>query len=302
MEIHLSDAEKVYIIRGAQEGIRSDGRSPLDYRPLSLETGVLSTTNGSARVRLSSTDLLIGVKADLTEIDDVQSYRNRLKFYIDCSANATPSFEGKGGQDFATEIACALEAAYDNDLLLPDLKRLILSPYHVWRITVDIVILQCGGNILDAAGLGVKAALHDTEIPNVVVRPADEGKFTVDLPDDCTVWKMDVSRAPLFVCVNKIGTANVVDATLYEEATTRVSLWIGVSIPLLDNDMIQSISEDQCQIPLVRQCGGGALEQDSLDEMLRVGIQICLRLHAALSKRLADEENDDVVDRNTFLR
>ncbi|MFH4977017.1 hypothetical protein AB6A40_003726 [Gnathostoma spinigerum] len=155
MEIHLSDAEKVYIIRGAQEGIRSDGRSPLDYRPLSLETGVLSTTNGSARVRLSSTDLLIGVKADLTEIDDVQSYRNRLKFYIDCSANATPSFEGKGGQDFATEIACALEAAYDNDLLLPDLKRLILSPYHVWRITVDIVILQCGGNILDAAGLGV---------------------------------------------------------------------------------------------------------------------------------------------------
>lgn len=40
----------------------------------------------------------------------------------------------------------------------------------------------------------VKAALRDTEICEVQTRPGDEGKVIVDLPDDSTVWKMDVSR------------------------------------------------------------------------------------------------------------
>ena len=42
----------------------------------------------------------------------------------------------------------------------------------------------------------VKAALHDTEICNVVVRPADEGKMVIDLPDETSGWKFDISRYP----------------------------------------------------------------------------------------------------------
>ena len=59
-----------------------------------METGVLSTTNGSARVRVGSTDLLIGVKAGLVVVDGMSTYRNRLNFFVDCSANAAPQFAG----------------------------------------------------------------------------------------------------------------------------------------------------------------------------------------------------------------
>lgn len=68
--------------------------SPFDYRPVIVQTGVLATTNGSARVRIGSTDLLIGVKAELINIESVALYRNRLNFFVDCSANATPLFAG----------------------------------------------------------------------------------------------------------------------------------------------------------------------------------------------------------------
>lgn len=39
-----------------------------DYRPLFVERGVLSTTNGSARIRLGGSDVLVGIKCELIEV------------------------------------------------------------------------------------------------------------------------------------------------------------------------------------------------------------------------------------------
>ena len=36
----------------------------------------------------------------------------RLEFFVDCSANATPEFEGRGGDELATEISRTLTRAY----------------------------------------------------------------------------------------------------------------------------------------------------------------------------------------------
>uniref|UniRef100_A0A0M3I1E8 Ribosomal RNA-processing protein 42 n=1 Tax=Ascaris lumbricoides TaxID=6252 RepID=A0A0M3I1E8_ASCLU len=338
MDIHLSDAEKVFIIHGAEEGMRADGRSLFDYRPIIVETGVLATTNGSARVRLASTDLLIGVKAELTVVEDFEHYRNRINFFVDCSANATPLFvgrggedlavevtsaldvaydnpyvlpdlkkrvyyfQGRGGEDLAVEVTSALDVAYDNPYVLPDLKKLILSPMHAWKLYVDIVILECGGNILDAAGIGVKAALRNTEICNVIVRPADEGKCAIDLANDNTVWKMDVSRAPLFVSVHKLGEANLVDASLTEEACSRCTVSVAVSpTPECSQDGTM-LNEEDCIVTMVRQSGGGSLEMDSLDEMVRMGVRMVDELQKALDKRLKEESEDIDADPSlTFL-
>lgn len=44
-------------------------------------------------------------------------------------------------------------------LALISFHRLILSPMHAWKLFVDIVLLQCDGNVIDAAGLGVSGVL-----------------------------------------------------------------------------------------------------------------------------------------------
>ncbi|KAL3990412.1 3' exoribonuclease family domain 1 protein [Acanthocheilonema viteae] len=307
MEVQLSEAEKVFIIHGAQEGLRADGRSPYDYRPVIVQTGVLATTNGSARVRIGSTDLLIGVKAELINVENIALHRNRLNFFVDCSANATPLFAGRGGEEFAGELSAALDAAYDNNYVLPDLKKLILSPMHAWKLYVDIVLLQCDGNVIDAAALGVKAALKDTEISQVIVRPADEGKYTIDLPDDNTIWKLDVSRVPLFVSVNRLGSAKIVDNSLAEEACTRASVWIAAApqfVSSIDHSGNNQyvVKRDGCIITFMKQCGGGTLEMDSLEEMISIGLKTVRQLHEALDRRLIDENWMAEKPLSTFLQ
>jgi len=41
-------------------------------------------------------------------------FSGRIEFFVDCSANATPEFEGRGGEDLALEIAQTLSHAYND--------------------------------------------------------------------------------------------------------------------------------------------------------------------------------------------
>lgn len=56
------------------------------------------------------------------------------------SATATPAFEGKGGDDLATEISNILTAAYQTRNAF-DLRTLCILPHKkCWKIYVDILV------------------------------------------------------------------------------------------------------------------------------------------------------------------
>ncbi len=61
-EVDLSEAERTYIVHGVQDDLRVDGRACDDYRYMEVETEVVSNTNGSARLRLANSDILVGIK------------------------------------------------------------------------------------------------------------------------------------------------------------------------------------------------------------------------------------------------
>ncbi len=84
---------------------------------------------------------------------------------MDCSANAAPEFEGRGGEDLANRISRALAGAYGHRDVF-DLSQLSVLPgHHCWALYVDILILECGGNLFDAVSIAVKAALFSARIP-----------------------------------------------------------------------------------------------------------------------------------------
>ena len=56
---------------------------------------------------------------------------------MDCSANATPEFEGRGGNELATEISRTLSRAY-RDPQVFDLKSLCLLPGRQVYILRDL--------------------------------------------------------------------------------------------------------------------------------------------------------------------
>jgi hypothetical protein len=58
----ISLGERIYIVQGIEQDVRTDGRSRAQYRPLALEANVVAQADGSARLHLGPTDVLVGVK------------------------------------------------------------------------------------------------------------------------------------------------------------------------------------------------------------------------------------------------
>ncbi|XP_077503159.1 exosome complex exonuclease RRP42-like isoform X3 [Amblyomma americanum] len=226
----ISEAEKTYIVHGIQEDLRCDGRSCLEYRFLELETGIVSNCSGSSHVRLANTDILVGIKAELDAPDPIARGQGRIEFFVDCTANADPEFEGRGGEKVASKIRSALAETFGSPSCL-DLKSLAVIPgQQVWVLYVDVLILECGGSLLDAVSVGVKAALFDLKIPKVSVTIDENGEAEIDVSDDpYDVSKLSVANVPCFITLSKVGQQFVLDATQEEEACAVGSLAMAVT-------------------------------------------------------------------------
>ena len=129
---------------------------------MELECGVVSNTSGSSRLRLSNTEILVGVKAEMGKPKPTRLDEGFLEFFIDLSANASPEFEGRGGEELATEIAYTLSTSYDLKSVLDYRTLCVLPRQCCWVLYVDVVVLECGGDLFDAIGIAVKAALYNT--------------------------------------------------------------------------------------------------------------------------------------------
>lgn len=275
-DINLSEAEKTFILHSVQDNFREDGRSCEDYRYMELETGIISNTNGSARVRLATTDVLVGVKMQLTPVDPQKPNVGRMEFFLDCSANATPEFEGRGGEALASEITALLSRAYAAPSAMDYPALCVLPGQQAWLLYVDVLLLECGGNLFDAVSLAVKAALFNTKIPNVTMTK-DEGGVELDVSDDPFDFKrLDVSSAPVIITVNKIGHNHVVDASEKEEACSLARIMLGVT----QNGVVTAMKKE----------GSGSLDADSISDMMESAKKVGVLLNKCLLTSLNDEE------------
>ena len=109
-------------------------------RVIEMETDCIATTNGSARIRLGSTELPVGVKAELEKPSITEPEAGRVEFNVDCSPNATPMFEGRrGGEEIEAEMAALFTRFFDQPQVW-DLKTLSVVPgAWCWAIYIDIL-------------------------------------------------------------------------------------------------------------------------------------------------------------------
>ncbi|XP_023694818.2 exosome complex component RRP42 [Paramormyrops kingsleyae] len=275
--VQVCEAEKVYIMHGVRDDLRVDGRGCEDYRHMEIETDVVSNTDGSARVKLGYTDVLVGIKAEIGKPKPAAPDEGYLEFFVDCSANATPEFEGRGGEELGSELSCTLYKVFNNVNSL-ELRALCIAPReHCWVLYVDVLLLQCDGNLFDAISIAIKAALFNTRIPKVTITEGEEGGAELELSDDpydCV--RLNVENVPCIVTLCKIGHRHVVDATLQEKACSVAGLLVSVT--------------HKGTITCVRKVGGGSLEPESIFEMTEMGKRVGKALHAPLMKLLRDEE------------
>ncbi|XP_064611381.1 exosome complex exonuclease RRP42-like [Liolophura sinensis] len=213
--------------------------------------------------------------------------QGRLEFFVDCSANATPEFEGRGGEELATEISNTLARAYDTATSL-DLNSLVIIPgQRCWVLNVDIVLLECGGNLFDAVSIAVKAALYNTKIPNVTVSE-EEGHTELEISDDpYDVKRLNVVSSPVLITLSKIGNCHLVDASQKEESCCLARVIMGIT--------------DKGTVTALKKEGSGSLHPDSVLDMMESGKRVGQALNKRLLEVLKDEENLGSKKHPTFV-
>ncbi|ETN62123.1 exosome complex exonuclease rrp42 [Anopheles darlingi] len=279
--ILLSEAEKTYILHGIQKNYRNDGRSNRDYRPMELELDIVVHASGSARLRLANTDILVGVKAEIDTPHPDRPNEGKIDFFIDCSANAAPEFEGRGGEQLAEEISNTLAKAYESQHGFDLSSLCILANHQCWKLYVDVLVLECGGNLFDAISLAVKGALYNTRVPRVSTAMLDGGSMDLILTDDpfdCERLKVDT--VPLLVTVCKIGEQCVVDPSAEEEECSAVSVVVGVSCR----------PEGKQSITTVRTSGEGSIHMDTLQKCFDLAASAASSLNSALTSAMKEDE------------
>ncbi|CAG9118113.1 hypothetical protein JYU34_003708 [Plutella xylostella] len=294
----LSETEKSFITYGVQDDFRSDGRSNIDYRPMELETDVVSHANGSARLRLANTDVLVGVKTEVDTPSPDNPGAGKIEFFVDCSANATPEFEGRGGEQLANSISNMMQRAYHSSQAF-NLKQLcILDGKQCWKLYIDVLILECGGNLCDAVSLAVKAALFNTRIPFVKAALMDGGNVDLQLSDDPYDCKLlDVGSAPLLVTLCKIGEKCVVDPSAEEESCSVISLVVGVTgnpKNYCTPEESAKVAEGKAKCSAISMSGPGSVATKTLKDAINQGIVAAQSLDSALGHALLRERKENV--------
>ncbi len=208
----VSDLTRNHLHRLASTGKRIDGRAPDEFRPLTIEKGYVGSAEGSARVHLGSTDVLVGIKMDLGEPYPDTPNKGVLTTAAEQIPMASPTFESGPPREDAIELARVVDRGI-RETQTVDLEKLCIEPGEkVWILFLDMHILDYDGNLFDACSYGVLGALTDTTVPASRIEQED--------------YKLEVLHQPVSVTAAKIGEFILLDPSLDEERIADARLTI----------------------------------------------------------------------------
>jgi len=181
-----------YICKLATEGKRIDGRKFDEHRKIEIETNVVNKAEGSARVKIGNTQVLVGIKMAVGEpyLDSPES--GVLTTAAELIPLASPDFEAGPPRENAIELARVVDRGVRESEVV-ELDKLCLEPGEkVWIVFIDIHILDYDGNLFDAASLASLAALSTATVPAARFEVGEDYPLPLkDPPISCTSVKFD---------------------------------------------------------------------------------------------------------------
>jgi exosome complex component RRP42 len=206
-----------------KEGKRFDGRKPDEFREVSIETGVSKKAEGSARVKLGKTEVLVGVKMAVgTPYPDSPDEGNMM-----VTAELTPLSSDRHElgppRINSIELARVVDRGVRESKVIDFKKLAIEAGEKVWTVFIDVYSINDDGNLMDAAGLGVLAALKNAKIPKY-----DKENEKV-LYGEWTDVSVPLTFLPLSCTIHKIGDVMIVDPNREEEDASDTRITIAIS-------------------------------------------------------------------------
>ena len=209
----IADLKRDYIAKLLAKGTRADGRRFDELRPLKVETNFVGSAEGSARVMLGNTQVVVGVKLIPGEPFPDTPNSGVLTTNAELIPMASETFEGGPPDQESIEVARVVDRGIREGHAV-DMGKLVIEPgKEVWIMFVDIHVLDYDGNLFDAANIGANAALKTAIVP-----AARAGKGE-DYP-------LPVLHQPVSITSVKVDGKILVDPTHDEERVAEARLTV----------------------------------------------------------------------------
>jgi exosome complex component RRP42 len=217
----ITKVKKKQIEQFISQDKRLDDRGLTDYREIKIEQGLIERAEGSARVRLGKTDVLVGVKVEIGEPFPDTPNDGVLTVNAELAPIASPSFETGPPDENSIELARIVDRGIRESKVINTEKLCIEPGKKVFVVFVDIYVLNHDGNLIDASALAAVAALMNTKMPNYEIED-DEVKIKPGYT------QLPIKQHPITVTMAKISDKLVVDPWLEEEQAmdARISMAI----------------------------------------------------------------------------
>lgn len=267
--MEIADITKQRIKAYLGKSMRFDGRKPMQYRDISIETGVSKKAEGSARVRIGETEVVAGVKLGLAEPFTDSPDKGVLMVTAELTPMASEKFEKGPPSIEAVELARVVDRGIRESEMI-DLSKLCITPEEkVWCLFLDIYPINDAGNIIDASALAVLAALKTAVFPELI----DNEKINYGVFTD---KKLPLAENPPYTMTfYKIGEHIILDPVTEEEEASEAKVTISVSSSK-KGELVNAIQKG----------GDSALTLDEVNLMIENAAKEYKKLEAAMEKAL----------------
>ncbi len=225
------------------ENKRFDGRNSEQFRDIVVEDCVSKKAEGSVRVKIGKTEVIVGVKMGVSEPYPDSPNKGNLMTTAELTPLSSSRIDlGRPGFN-SIEIGRVIDRALRESGFIDFEKLCIKEGEKVWTLFVDIYSINDDGNLLDAAGIGAVIALKNAKIPKY-----DEKEEKVLYGEWTDVGVPLTEKLPLSLTVHKIGNNFLVDPTREEEDISETRVTIGShsgSISSMQKGETESLTIDE---------------------------------------------------------
>lgn len=244
---------KPYLSALLGKQMREDNRGVYDYRDIQVEVNPVARANGSARVRIGATEVLVGVKMNVDKPFPDTPDEGVLIANAELSPLANAEYESGPPGPAAIELARVVDRGIRESHAI-DFEKLCIRPKEkVWVVFLDIYPINDDGNLFDAASLAAMIALKHAVLPKY-----DEKEDKV-LYKELTKEKLPMRVQPLLTTFAKINGSTFIDPTKREEKAMDARL----SVATLEDGQISAMQKG----------GAGTFTQKEILDLIELAIE-----------------------------
>ncbi len=217
----LSKVRKEFITSFLDKGKRVDGRDFMEYRHIEAETNVVENAEGSALVRLGTTQIIAGLKVEIVEPFPQEPDRGIMITNAELLPLASENFEPGPPDERTIEFARVVDRGIRSAEVV-DLSKYYIDEGKVLGFFVDLYVLDYGGNLFDAGTLAAALALKTARLPKIENGELIRGEYSGGLD-------LDINKLPTSTTFTKIGDNIILDPNVDEEMAYDSQLVVTVN-------------------------------------------------------------------------